>query len=193
MKLSHLLALLLPAVSAVPCPASPLDNPHPSRIDPSERLQIRQSIRAADLETKINYLVDRSELLDLIMAYGYSVDLRDWELHRSLFLDNYHDGSSGTFKSASSNRRIELLETFFETFEGTQHLSVPIFIRIDGDEAFVITTLNTRHFHSDGTPEKNTLLTGQYEFTCNRTEYGWRISHINLVNRKKLSQPAYQP
>lgn len=193
MKLPKFLILLASAASSALCSASPLDNPQHSKIDLVDQTQFRQSLRAADLNSKINYLIDRCELEDLVMTYGYSVDLRDWKLHRSLFLETYQDGSSGTFRSASSDRRIERLESFFESFEGTQHLSVPLFIKIDGDDAFIITTLNTRHFHSDGSPDKNTLLTGQYEFSCKRTSDGWKISAINLVNRKKLSQTVHSP
>lgn len=173
--------------------SKPLANPQNSRISPEERAEHWQQLHSADLETKIHYLLDRKEIEDLVAAYAYSVDLQDWNLHRSLFTETFEDGTSGTFRKQSVGKRIELLSAYFPQFDGTQHLNVPLSIRIDGDEAFAIATLSTRHFHSDGTPEKNTLLTGQYEFDCTRSEAGWKINRINLVNRRKLTTTTLGP
>lgn len=193
MRRSSLTFFLVSLITPPAAFAKPLDNAQPSKIDP-ERVQIeRARLRSADLESKINYLLDRAEIEDLVSAYAYSVDLRDWTLHKSLFTDTYQDGTSGTFRTQTAEKRVELLENYFPQFEGTQHLNIPLYIQIEGDEAFAISTLSTRHFHSDGTPDKNTLLTGQYEFSCTRSPSGWKIKRISLVNRRKLATPQNQP
>lgn len=193
MKRSTFFLLLASLAMSSVLAAKPLANAQPSSIDIEKKQQIRQHLRTADLETKINYLLDRAEIQDLITTYGYSADVRDWKLHQSVFTETYEDGTSGVFRKNTSAKRIEGLEKFFEKFEGIQHLNIPLFVQIEGDNAFAISTLNARHFHSDGTPDKNTLLTGQYEFWCTRTDKGWKISRMNAVNRRKLSMESTIP
>ncbi len=163
------------------------DNPQPSRADVGKMRAAHAALRSAPLEVKITYLLDRAEITDLVTAYGYSVDTRDWDLQKAIFTDEYQNDSSGKPAKQTAAQRGAALAKFFTAFEATQHLVFPETFSIEGDKAYVTASLHARHYHSNGDPEKNTLLFGQYEFWLTRTADGWRIARMNMVNRTKFT------
>ena len=60
-----------------------------SRITAEAWRASRQKIRSASLEAKIDYLLDRAEIEDIITTYAYSVDTRDMPLHGELFKESF--------------------------------------------------------------------------------------------------------
>lgn len=170
------------------------DNPQPSRADVGRMRAAHAAIRVAPLEAKITCLLDRAEITDLVTAYGYSVDTRDWELQKAIFTEEYENSSSGKPAKQTAEQRGVALAKFFTAFEATQHLVFPQTFSIEADTAYVTATLHARHYHSNGDPEKNTLLFGQYEFWLKRTADGWRIARMNMVNRTKfVTSPGLAP
>ena len=65
------------------------NHPQPSRITPEAWRSARQEVRNASLEAKIDYLLDRAEIEDIITTYAYSVDTRNWPLHGEIFKDTF--------------------------------------------------------------------------------------------------------
>lgn len=162
-------------------------NPRPSQADVPARQAARAALRAAPSEAKVEYLLDRAELTDLVTAYAYSVDTRDWALHTSIFTADYEINTDGTFRKQTAAQRGAALAKFFTAFEATQHLMVPLTFTITSDTAYVTATMHARHFHSNGDPAKNSLLFGQYEFWCQRTAKGWKIARMAMVNRTRFT------
>lgn len=187
-RLYTVLLLFLPLLSAAAAADSPVvnANPTPSRVDVAQSRATHAALRAAPLEAKIDYLLDRAAITDLVETYAYSVDTRDWALHQSIFLPDYELNSDGTFRRQTADQRVKGLAKFFTTFESTQHLMLPLTFEITGDSAYVTASLHARHFHSDGAPAKNTLLFGQYEFWFKRTADGWLIARMAMVNRTRF-------
>lgn len=181
-RLAFFLALVASAAAA-PTNA----NPTPSRADVAKSRAAWATLRAASTEAKLAYLLDRAEITDLITAYGYSVDTRDWAQHTSIFTADYEINTDGKFRKQTAAQRGKALAEFFTKFEATQHLVYPETFAIEGDTAYITATLHARHYHSDGAPEKNTLLFGQYEFWCQRTAEGWRIARMSMVNRTQFT------
>ncbi len=161
-------------------------NPRPSQADVAARQAARAALRAASVEAKVEYLLDRAELTDVVTAYAYSVDTRDWALHASIFTPDYEINNNGAFRKQTVAQRCEMLVKFFAGHEATQHLIVPLTFAITGDTAYLTASMHARHFHSNGDPEKNTLLFGQYEFWCQRTAEGWKIARMSMVNRTRF-------
>ena len=186
---SHYIVLGLLAFTAASAADSVVvnANPTPSRADVAARQAARAALRAAPPEAKLEYLLDRAELTDLVTAYAYSVDTRDWALHTSLFTADYELNTDGTFRKQTAAQRGVALAKFFTGFEATQHLMVPETFAVTADAAYVTATMHARHFHSSGEPEKNSLLFGQYEFWCQRTAEGWKIARMSMVNRTRFT------
>jgi len=165
-------------------------NPVPSQQSVAERELARQALRAAPLETQVRYLLDRAEITDIVTAYGYSLDMRDWELHQSLFTDDYEVNNATGWRQQTSAERVVELRRFFKRFTSTQHLGFPLTFKIEDDEAYVTASLNARHFADNGKAADNTLLFGQYELWLVRTERGWRINRLNMANLTQVTTSA---
>lgn len=158
-----------------------------SRITPEDWRAVRQKIRSATLEEKINYLLDQAEIEDIITAYSYSVDTRDYPLHGELFNDSFPLRVADGYKDTVNQKRLEGMERFFQRFTSTQHLAFPLVIQIDGDTAYATASLHARHYDESGDPLDNTLLFGQYEFWLERTAEGWKVSKLGQVNRTRIN------
>lgn len=161
-------------------------HPQPSRITPEAWRATRQEIRSATLEAKIDYLLDRAEIEDIITTYAYSVDTRAWPLHGVIFKDSFKDGAAAKRK-IGNQERLEMLNEYFKRFTSTQHLGFPLVIQLEGDTAYATASLHARHYDENGDPADNTLLWGQYEFWFERTSEGWKVSKLAQVNRTEIN------
>ena len=158
----------------------------PSRITPEAWRSARQEIRSASLEAKIDYLLDRAEIEDIITTYAYSVDTRDWALHGEIFKDSFKNGADGK-REIKNQERLKNLDRYFQRFTSTQHLGFPLVIQLEGDTAYATASLHARHYGESGDPKDNTLLFGQYEFWFERTPEGWKVSKLAQVNRTRIN------
>ena len=139
------------------------------------------------LEAKIDYLLDRAEIEDIITTYAYSVDTRNWPLHGELFKESFQLRKGDDYPNVDNQERLKQLDTFFKRFTSTQHLGFPLAIQIDQDTAYAVASLNARHYDESGDPMDNTLLFGQYEIWLERTSEGWKINKLAQVNRTKIN------
>ena len=162
-------------------------NLQPSRITPEAWRAARQKIRSATLEEKIDYLLDRAEIEDIITTYAYSVDTRNWPLHGELFKASFQQRRGNAYQESDNQKRLEKLDKFFQRFTSTQHLGFPLTIMIEGDTAYATASLHARHYDETGDPMDNTLLFGQYEFWFERTSGGWKVSKLAQVNRTRIN------
>lgn len=152
----------------------------------------RQEIRSASLEEKIDYLLDRAEIEDIITAYSYSVDTRDYPLHGELFKDTFPLRVRDAYRDTENQKRLQGMGKFFQRFTSTQHLAFPLVIQIEGDTAYATASLHARHYDESGDPLDNTLLFGQYEFWFERTAEGWKVSKLAQVNRTQINTSEAQ-
>lgn len=168
------------------------NQPEASRMTPESWRKPRQEIRSASLEEKIDYLLDRAEIEDIITAYSYSVDTRDYRLHGELFKESFPLRTRDGFKDTKNQDRLDRMKTFFTRFTSTQHLAFPLVIQIEGDTAYATASLHARHYDETGDPVDNTLLFGQYEFWFERTAEGWKVSKLAQVNRTQINTSEAQ-
>ena len=162
-------------------------HPQPSRITAEAWRTARQEIRSASLEEKIDYLLDRAEIEDIITTYAYSVDTRNWPLHGELFKESFQQRSGDGYREVYNQQRLKSLDKFFQRFTSTQHLGFPLAIMIEGDTAYATASLHARHYDESGDPLDNTLLFGQYEFWLERTSKGWKVNKLAQVNRTRIN------
>ena len=123
----------------------------------------------------LRWLIDRSEISELVSRFAISLDIRDWDLFRSILTDpiemDYPDSAgSGTFPL---DDLIEVGSSFFGRLDATQHISANHQITIDGDEATCISTLHAQHYRSaEDDPVQRQI--GFYKNYLRRLD-GWRI------------------
>jgi len=184
--LISLFTALFLSTSLLAQPKAPL-HPQSSRISPEAWRATRQAIRDASLEEKIDYLLDRAEIEDIITTYAYSVDTRAWPLHGEIFKDSFQQRRGDDYRDTENQARLKSLDKFFKRFTSTQHLGFPLVIMIEGDTAYASASLHARHYDENGDPMDNTLLFGQYEFSLERTSEGWKINKLAQVNRTRIN------
>jgi sugar phosphate isomerase/epimerase len=168
-------------------PPPAVKNSQAARITPEKWRAARQKIRSATLEEKIDYLLDRAEIEDIITTYAYSVDTRAWPLHGEIFKDTFQRRKGDGYEDVDNQERLDFLNKFFQRFTSTQHLGFPLVIMIEGDTAYATASLHARHYDESGDPIDNTLLFGQYEFWFERTSEGWKVSKLAQVNRTRIN------
>ncbi|MDA1065266.1 MAG: nuclear transport factor 2 family protein [Verrucomicrobia bacterium] len=181
-----LFAALFLSTCLVAQPKAPL-HPQPSRITPEAWRTARQEIRSASLEAKIDYLLDRAEIEDIITIYAYSVDTRNWPLHGEIFKESLQMRRDDGYPKVDNQERLKSLDKFFQRFTSTQHLGFPLAIMIEQDSAYAVASLHARHYDENGDPIDNTLLFGQYEFWFERTSEGWKVNKLAQVNRTRIN------
>lgn len=162
-------------------------HPQPSRITAEAWRTARQDIRSASLEAKIDYLLDRAEIEDIITTYAYSVDTRNWPLHGEIFKESFQQRRGEEYRDTDNQQRLKGLDKFFQRFTSTQHLGFPLMIQIEKDKAYAVASLSARHYDESGDPMDNTLLFGQYEIWLERTSEGWKINKLAQVNRTRIN------
>ncbi len=138
---------------------------------------------ATSQEKNIQYLMDRTAIEDVVKAYALSMDTRDWELHRSIFTEQYKLFRRGQYIDESIEDRISRLDRFTNNYLWTQHLASIYSIEIDGDKAFVISTLNANHKGKElenGRRSNDYLMIGHYHYWLERAENGWKIYQMQV-------------
>jgi hypothetical protein len=134
-------------------------------------------------EERLQMLLDREEISQAIVNYGFSFDRRDWALHRSIFTDQIQMdfsasiGGSG-LKTYKADDWVKLIRPFFEKLPATQHIAMPFSIKINGDEAYVISMLHAQHYLPNNKGDSVQKMVGYYENWLIRTPQGWKINKM---------------
>jgi hypothetical protein len=118
-------------------------------------------------------LADRYAVSQLVKVYALGVDMRNYELSRSVFADDAF--SEGTLTTA---RIDEYLPTVFKgvlPYASTQHNITNQFITINGDQATMWSYAMALHFEEKGNGRQNLHLGVQYRDQCQRYPRGWLI------------------
>ncbi len=133
----------------------------------------------ASLEERVQLLQDREEIGQLIVNYGLAFDMQDWNLHRSVFTDEIEMDFTASIGDGlvtmQADDWVEGVKPFFANLEGTQHIAMPLIIRIEGDEAYVRSLLNASHHLPNARGGSVQTMVGYYDNWLVRTQDGWKI------------------
>ena len=124
-------------------------------------------------------LVDRAEIADVIVRYGWAIDTKDWALLDTCFQpDAQVDYSSNPGGKAGPYREVRAwLEKVMSAFPITQHLMSNIDITLDGDTARVRTMVtNPQGAATREGPLRFFYVGGRYDDHFVRTSDGWKIA-----------------
>lgn len=133
----------------------------------------------ADLETKVNYLFDRAQIIDVIQRYGQGVDTHDFALLRTCYTDEIEVDHSPTIgigrMRMSADRWCELAEKFHTQLDGDQHVLVPQSIVINENKATCHVLMHAHHFYRQANGSPFQSLVGMYDLSLVKTVSGWKI------------------
>jgi hypothetical protein len=124
-------------------------------------------------------LSDRSEIIDLTIAYTWALDTKQVELLRDVF----HADATALLRGRECNGVDEIVARIggsLTRFDLTQHLIGNHQVRIDGDTATCRCQLQSQHTRFGLEGGENYTIAGMYLDELVRTEAGWRIMHRTM-------------
>jgi hypothetical protein len=141
--------------------------------------------QSVDIEATLREMVDREAIVQTLRRYALGVDLRDWDLFRSVFTDQLEVD----FSSFSGNPPYAVAADDWVAgvrrlsgLQATQHLVVPYTITFHGpDEAECIAYVCAQHFLPNDRGDNWFWVGGYYTDTAVRTPQGWKLRKVKLT------------
>jgi ketosteroid isomerase-like protein len=131
------------------------------------------------IEEKVQWLVDRAEIHDLIMNFARCADTKDWNGYAALFAE---DGAALLpFGRLEKKDLVKSVTPVLAPFALTQHLFTNVSIDVNGDTANTNHYLQAVHVPSSDEQELHADIGGWYNNTYRRTADGWRLVTVDLT------------
>jgi len=137
---------------------------------------------AASLEARLQALVDREEIRDVVLRYCRGVDRGDWDMVRSCYHDDAFD-QHGAFQGTPDDFVAHVSESLTRRFERTMHFAGQSLIDLDGDVANVETYAIGYHRWSspDGAGPLDMTVGARLYDRLERRGGVWRVAHRKLI------------
>jgi 3-phenylpropionate/cinnamic acid dioxygenase small subunit len=142
------------------------------------------------LDPRLQALIDKDEIREVIYRFARAMDRHDWDLARAC----YHEGAiddHGVFRGDKDDYVEWVSENLPRLAETTMHFVGNVMIELDGDaarcEAYVVGY--HRYKRDDGT-RADFLGGGRYVDRFERRSGEWRIAHRVLVWEWARDEPV---
>jgi SnoaL-like domain len=135
---------------------------------------------------------DEADIARLLYRYARAVDTKDWDLYRSVFIqDAQIDYSSAGIPAGSRDEIAEFLSQGFTSIPWSMHYITNIEADVDGDTASV-RAMFYNPMQLPGMAEMSSCG-GYYHHELVRTPDGWRSRHLREENVWFVNPPAQAP
>ena len=128
---------------------------------------------------------DFHEITKRRYEYAMGIDTRDFDLLRSVFVDEvYMDFSSYSGQPGATLEADDWVagcRVLFTGLDATQHVMTNPIVDVDGDRATQRMYMKAEHFLINDQGNADFALGGYYDDTLIRTETGWRIEAVTLT------------
>lgn len=144
----------------------------------------RLSNKVLNDSEKIQLLYDREVILQIVSTYAYSLDKKDWEMHRALFVDDLQMdfsvsiGGDGGIMEVKADDWVAGAAKFFDALDATQHDLTPYKIVIEGDEAYVSVMLHAQHYKKNNFGSPVQIMVGTHNFWMRKSDEVWKIYKV---------------
>ena len=139
-------------------------------------------------ETKLQLLLDRDHISQVLHTYATAIDTRDWELLASCFTEDLEaDFRAFGGREGVTGREawVEIIKGTIAGLDATQHLTANHVHRIDGDTATLTAYLQAVHRLDSARGDPEYTVGGYY--TCDmargtpdEVNDGWRMRRSSL-------------
>ena len=135
------------------------------------------------LESKVQWLMDRTAISELLFSFARALDTRDY----ATYVDNHADGGvlelpdpvkPGATIVLRKEQMLEAVPKSLGRYRATHHLSANHQIRVDGDRAISVSYLQAVHVRE--VPTDHWSAGGWYECDYLRTAQGWKFTRVRL-------------
>jgi uncharacterized protein (TIGR02246 family) len=132
------------------------------------------------LDPRLQGLLDREEIGELLIGFGAALDSKDWRAYAETFVEE------GEFTILGQTRRgrEEIAAgpaRDLEPYGALQHFSTNHRIQVSGDEATASHYLLGVHVPDAADPSQHADIGGRYDCRCTRTAEGWRFTEVELT------------
>lgn len=133
----------------------------------------------------IEYIANRLAIIDTLSNYATGLDARDWDLWRSVFVEEVvFDLSSWSGvppRPLNADRVVKSQAKTFAELTVTQHFFTNHRVTIDGDRARCLAHMRAEHWirWEDGSDGRYTMF-GYYDDKLVLTADGWKIEQMQL-------------
>lgn len=125
------------------------------------------------------------DITKLMARFTRAIDLRDWELYRSVFTDeieidytSYRPGNGGLFKAEDWVQRGRML---FPGLAASQHFLSNLDITVDGDDGTVVSYVRAEHVLPNTAGDAVFTIGGYYTDSVVRVGGEWKICRKQLT------------
>jgi 3-phenylpropionate/cinnamic acid dioxygenase small subunit len=125
-------------------------------------------------------LADRQAVVDLQVAYTWTIDSKDFQNLRNVFLSDATFNTMGT-PHVGIEAIIARVSSALTPLDDSQHVISNHQVTISGDTAKARCYLIAQHVRRAAKAGPNYIMAGHYEDDLVRTPDGWRIKYRNLV------------
>jgi 3-phenylpropionate/cinnamic acid dioxygenase small subunit len=135
-------------------------------------------------DARLQALVDRAELSDLVYRYAQAIDRRDWALLRSCFAEAMEAdfrsfGVREVFRGPAEDW-VALVRSTIEGCDSTQHQSSNHRFELDRDRAQGSSYIRAEHVVINDRGDNHYTVAGYYSHEFLRTPEGWRTAKYTL-------------
>ncbi len=148
-------------------------------------------------QEKLQLLMDRAEISEVLYNYAIGTDHKDEKLFRSIWTDVVTvDGVGGIYGESKpatldADRWASLLIRRLSSYAVTQHVMTNPKIEVGGDQAKTVVYMQCRLFAQGWKPGDPIYeMGGYYTHNLVRTPQGWRIRSYCLHITWDLNRPA---
>lgn len=149
-------------------------------------------------DEKLQTLMDRAAIAEVMQRYGMSIDTRDWPALRWCFADEIEiDNTENPFAPTGPPLRmtgdnwLDQIRRIVTHYPITQHMISPYRFEIQGDRAVCLSYVQARHFPPDCTdPKMIWAIGGYYTNQMVRTSAGWKIAVWKLTLTWQENPPS---
>lgn len=127
---------------------------------------------------------DFLDITSCVYKYSYGIDTRDWELYRSIFVEqirvdfsSYNGVEPSTIKA---DDWVSNLQPLFMGLDSSQHQMSNPLVEIDGDKARCRMYVQAEHFFQTSSGDPDYALGGHYDNTLIKTDKNWLINSVTL-------------
>ncbi len=133
---------------------------------------------------------DHQAICEVRYRYALGLDTRDWELYRSIFVDDVEidfssfNGESGGTMRAGPMRADDWVATcrvFFTGLDASQHVMTNPMVTVDGDRAHCRMYMTADHYFANDQGGDRFVIGGYYDDRLVRTDDAWLLEAVTLT------------
>lgn len=136
------------------------------------------------MEKKLQVLLDKMEIMEVMARYGRAADTKDWEMLRTVFAETFDfiavDGVGNPMPMLNININdfVKWNSDPGPKHKASEHMFSNFLIDVDGDKAHAVMSLRAQHYNPDVCGDHLYEVGGPYNGDFVRTADGWRLVRL---------------